>query len=116
MRGVWTFCFCCRMNSMTVKTINTTIRKCKGILARHYDNKLKGVILFGSMACGQASLASDIDLLVLLSPPSIISWNCVNLWMYYTSSSLNRNNMISAMPVSASEYELGSASLYRNAR
>ena len=38
-------------------------------LSRLYGSRLKGVILYGSMARGGASPGSDIDLLVLLSPP-----------------------------------------------
>jgi len=39
------------------------------MLARHYDERLKDVILYGSMARGQAAPVSDIDLLVVLAPP-----------------------------------------------
>ena len=62
---------------------NRTIQQCKEVLVRQYGKRLKGVILYGSMARGQATSDSDIDLLVLLEPPWIISLNCVGLWMCY---------------------------------
>ncbi len=83
---------------------------------RHYGKKLKGVILYGSMACGQASLASDIDLLVLLSPPFDYFMELRQLVDVLYHIQLESEQMISAMPVSVSDYELGSVSLYRNAR
>jgi predicted nucleotidyltransferase len=50
-------------------TTNQTVRQCKEALAQYYGKRLKGVILYGSMARGQDTSASDIDLLVLLNPP-----------------------------------------------
>ncbi|GAB4464966.1 MAG: hypothetical protein Kow0070_27150 [Anaerolineales bacterium] len=49
--------------------IDESLQKCKDALAKCYGERLKGVILYGSMARGEATAASDIDLLVLLEPP-----------------------------------------------
>ena len=48
---------------------NLILKKCKQALKKYYGERLKKVILYGSMARGQTNPASDIDLLVLLSPP-----------------------------------------------
>lgn len=48
---------------------NQIIQQCKETLTRQYGKRLKGVILYGSMALGQASPDSDIDLLVLPEAP-----------------------------------------------
>ena len=49
--------------------MNEVAARCKTILENHYGAQFKGLILYGSMARGQASSASDIDMLVLLSKP-----------------------------------------------
>lgn len=54
---------------MQEKIANPIVRKCKDTLSRYYGCRLKGVILYESMARGEADSTSDIDLLVLLSPP-----------------------------------------------
>jgi predicted nucleotidyltransferase len=92
------------------------IEKCKATLAGHYGKRLKGVVLYGSMARGQASPASDIDLLVLLSPPLDYFaelWQIVNV-LYPLQ--LESDHLISAKPVSIKDFEAGSVSLYRNAK
>ena len=49
--------------------VDEVLKRCKKTLESYYGSKLKGVILYGSMARDQASPVSDIDLLVLLSQP-----------------------------------------------
>jgi len=56
------------MFSMT-DNIKQIVNKCKEVLAKQYGKRLRGVILYGSMARGEATSDSDIDLLVLLDPP-----------------------------------------------
>lgn len=45
------------------------LRRVKSILADTFKDRLRGVILYGSEARGDAELDSDIDLLVLLTGP-----------------------------------------------
>ena len=54
-------------------TNSEVLRQCKVILEQSYRSRFKGLILYGSMARNQAGLDSDIDLLVLLSPPFILT-------------------------------------------
>ena len=49
--------------------ITEVVRKCQVALESHYGSQFKGLVLYGSMARDQAGLASDIDLLILLSKP-----------------------------------------------
>lgn len=95
---------------------NTIVIKCKKTLAQTYGTRLKGVILYGSMARKEATPISDIDLLVLLAPPLDYFaelWNIVDV-LYPLQ--LESNHLISAKPVLVSDYENGTLSLYRNAK
>jgi len=95
---------------------NEIVQKCKEALAKQYGKRLKGVILYGSMARGESTPASDIDLLVLLEPPLDYFaelWNLIDL-LYPIQ--LESEQLISAKPVLVNDFEMGSLSLYRNAR
>ena len=95
---------------------NSILKKCKATLVKYYGDRLKGVILYGSMARKQATPTSDIDLLVLLAPPLDYFaelWQIVN--MLYPLQ-LESEHLISAKPVSIKDFEAGSVSLYRNAK
>jgi uncharacterized protein len=101
---------------MDEKIVNPIIRKCRETLEKYYGQRLKGIILYGSMARGEAGLASDIDLLVLLSPPLDYFAELHQLVDLLYPVQLESDQLISAKPALASDYELGSISLYRNAR
>lgn len=92
------------------------VKKCKAILTQHYGNRLKGVILYGSMARKQAISSSDVDLLVLLSPPLDYFVELRQLVDVLYPIQLESEQLISAKPVSVNDFEVGSISLYRNAK
>ena len=95
---------------------NEIVLKCKEVLAKQYGKRLKGVILYGSMARGESTPASDIDLLVLLEPPlDYFSelWQVIDV-LYPIQ--LESAQLISAKPVLVNDFEMGSISLYRNAQ
>ncbi len=96
--------------------ISRTVRKCKTTLSAYYGKRLKGVILYGSVARGQASPLSDIDLLVLLTPPLDYAAELRRIVDLLYPIQLETEQLISAKPALASDYELGSISLYRNAQ
>ncbi len=50
----------------TIKDIEEILKKAKAALQKIYGKRLKGVILYGSYARGEAVEGSDIDLIVLL--------------------------------------------------
>lgn len=95
---------------------DATVEKCKEALTDYYGKRLKGVILYGSMARGQAHPASDIDLLVLLAPPFDYFVELRRLVDLLYPVQLESEQLISAKPVSVNDFELGLLSLYRNAR
>jgi predicted nucleotidyltransferase len=101
---------------MDEKIVNPIIQKCREVLEKYYGQRLKGIILYGSMARGEADSASDIDLLVLLSPPFDYFAELRQIVDLLYPVQLESERLISAKPALASDYELGSISLYRNAR
>ena len=95
---------------------NLIIKKCKETLTKYYGKRLKSVILYGSTARGQASPTSDIDLLILLTPPMDFFAELRQLVDILYPVQLESETLISAKPVSVKDFELGSISLYRNAK
>ncbi len=95
---------------------NPIIAKCKKTLAKHYGKRLEGVILYGSMARKQSTATSDIDLLVLLAPPLDYFTELRQLVDVLYPIQLESEQLISAKPASIKDFELGSISLYRNAK
>jgi predicted nucleotidyltransferase len=101
---------------MEEKIVNSIIQKCKEALSLYYGSRLKGIILYGSTARGEAGPASDIDLLILLSPPFDFFAELRQIVDVLYPIQLESEKLISAKPALASDYEVGSISLYRNAR
>ncbi|MEW6202071.1 MAG: nucleotidyltransferase domain-containing protein [bacterium] len=50
----------------TVRDIEEILKKAKSSLRKIYGKRLKGIILYGSYARGDADDGSDIDLIILL--------------------------------------------------
>ena len=101
---------------MEEKIAGPIVQKCKEVLSRYYGSRLKGVILYGSMARGEADPASDIDLLVLLFAPFDYFAELRQIVDLLYPIQLESEKLISAKPALASDYEVGTLSLYRNAR
>ena len=95
---------------------NIVITKCKETLAKYYGDRLRGLILYGSMARKQATSSSDIDLLVLLNPPLDYFAELRRLVDILYPVQLESERLISAKPASVKDFEAGSVSLYRNAK
>lgn len=74
------------------------------------------MILYGSIAREQAAPDSDIDLLVLLEAPLDYFTELRQLVDVLYPMQLESERLISAKPVLFNDFEMGTVSLYRNAR
>lgn len=81
-----------------------------------YGDRLKGVVLYGSEARGEAGPDSDIDVLVLLEGPVEYARELrASIHALYPLT-LEMGRPVSAMVVEARDYETQDCPLYRNAR
>src|SRR5688500_2380919 len=101
---------------MEEKIVGQIVQKCKEALFRYYGSRMKGLIIYDSIARGEADLASDIDLLVLLSAPFDYFVELRQIVDILYPIQLESEKLISAKPALASDYDVGTISLYRNAR
>lgn len=92
------------------------IARVKGILQEAFGERLRGVILYGSEARGEADRDSDIDFLVLLTGPVDSwqdSWTCIRA-LYPLVLELERP--IHAKPRDIRLYEAQEFPLYQEAK
>jgi len=96
-------------------TTTELLGEIKSRLAQAHGQRLRGVVLYGSEARGQARADSDVDVLVLLDDPIDYGRDLEkNLEALYPLA-LEIARRISAKPVSALEYETVDCPLYRSA-
>jgi predicted nucleotidyltransferase len=96
--------------------VTEIVQKCRDALENHYGSQLKGLVLYGSIARDQGSVASDIDLLILLSKPFNYFQELRRIIDLLYPVQLDSDRLISAKPAAADEFEAGSIQLYRNAK
>lgn len=97
-------------------SVSEIIGRARAALERHYGTRLKGVILYGSVARNQFDAASDIDLLVLLSQPFDYFSELRQIIEILYPVQLESDHLISARPVLFDEFDRGSIQLYRNVK
>jgi len=92
------------------------LRRVRLLLGNAFGQRLRGMVLYGSEARGEAREDSDIDFLVLLEGPvdhSSDSRRCIRA-LYDLVLELERP--IHAKPVDVKRYETQALPLYRRAR
>ena len=92
------------------------IRQCKATLQSYYGPRLKGIVVYGSVARQQAGAESDIDLLVLLVQPFNYFEETRQIIDLLYPIQLESEYLISAKPVFLPDYERGRFQLYRTAK
>jgi predicted nucleotidyltransferase len=96
--------------------MNGIINKCKIVLQKHYKQRFKGLVLYGSRARDQAEISSDIDMLVLLTQPFDFFQELRTISELLYPVQLKSEKLISVKPVLEKDYEDGKLQLYRNAK
>lgn len=96
--------------------IDQIIRQCKTTLENYYGPRLKGVIVYGSVARNEADPESDIDLLVLLHRPFSYFEETQRIIDLLYPIQLESEHLISAKPVFLQDYESGRLQMYRTAK
>lgn len=92
------------------------LARIKAILTEAFGERLRGVVLYGSEARGEAAPDSDIDLLVLLGAPVDFGRDLRTCIDALYSLVLELERPIHATPVDISVYEAQEFSLYRQAK
>jgi predicted nucleotidyltransferase len=85
-------------------------------LRQSFGQRFRGLILYGSQARDQATVDSDLDLLVLLEEPISLGKDLEIIIRAIYPLQLDFEVPIHALPVSTEQWRRGDYALYRNAR
>lgn len=97
--------------------LSETIRKeIRPRLETAFQERFRGVLLFGSEARHQAGEDSDLDLMVLLEAPVRIGRDLETIVRALYPLQLEMDRPIHALPVSSEAFEVGQYGIYRSAR
>ena len=91
-------------------------RTIKGLLEGAFGDRLKGVVLYGSEARGDAEEDSDIDIFVLLEGPISFWADTRKIIETIYEFQLEIDRVIHAAPVDVDDFNAGEFAVYRNAR
>jgi len=92
------------------------VQQCQAALAADYGMRLRGIVLYGSVARNQATATSDIDLLVLLNTPFDYFEELRRIVDLLYPIQLESEYLISAKPTLLEDFEKGRLRLYRAAQ
>lgn len=91
-------------------------QRIKALLKEAFADRLRGVVLYGSEARGEATPESDIDILVLLTGPIALGRDLRTIIHAPYPLQLESERVIDATPVDVDVYEAGEFAWYRNAK
>jgi predicted nucleotidyltransferase len=99
-----------------LQEVDEVASQCRTLLEHHYGSQFKGLVLYGSVARGEAGPSSDIDMLVLLDAPFDYFRELRRIVELLYPVQLETDRLISAKPAPLDEFEQGRFQLYRNAK
>ncbi|NJL20495.1 MAG: nucleotidyltransferase domain-containing protein [Leptolyngbyaceae cyanobacterium SM1_3_5] len=85
-------------------------------LQREYQERFDRLILFGSQARGEATAASDIDVLIVLQDPVDASAELDRTSQFVAQLCLKHNLLVSRLFMARSRFEAENSPLLRNIR
>lgn len=88
----------------------------KNYLKQEYQDRFDRAILFGSQARGDATLVSDVDVLIVLQAPVNASEELERTSQFIAQLCLEHNLLISRLFMSRSRFETENSPLLRNIR
>ena len=92
------------------------LTRIKASLSDVFGTRLQGMLVYGSQARNEATSHSDIDILVLLSPPVSLGEDLRLVIDAVYPLQLEFDQLIHALPVNVETYRAGEFALYRNAK
>ncbi len=92
------------------------LRPLRDYLQQEYQDRFDRAILFGSQARGEATAASDVDVLIVLKDPVNASEELERTSHFVAKLCLEHNLLISRLFMARSRYETENSPLLRNIR
>ena len=94
----------------------TLLARIKSRLQAVYGDRLRGVVLYGSEARGEATPDSDVDILVLLTGPVALGRELRTIIEALYPLQLAMDRVLEAFPVDEADYLRRDYAWYRNAQ
>ena len=95
---------------------STLLARIKSRLQAVYGDRLRGVVLYGSEARGEATPDSDVDILVLLTGPVALGRELRTIIEALYPLQLEMDRVLEAFPVDEADYLHGEHAWYRHAQ
>ncbi len=91
------------------------LKRCAEAIRKAYPDRLAGIVLYGSVARGDDTPESDVDILVLIDGDYGLLDEIERLVDALYPLELESGKLISARPAHAEDYRRGATMFYRNA-